>query len=261
MNKAGTLEEMFEIYLAQAESTPFSGWNFEYTTKTKRMVEAPLKWNYYNVVLPWLRKAQTMLDMGTGGGEALSGFAPLPPTTYATEQYKPNVPVARERLEPLGVKVIEVDEEKKNNESLPFDDEFFDMIICRHESYFAKELIRILKPGGIFITQQEIGGIGVLNLTQFLTEKNETVVNGPLKNVVGWLKSAGFRILEQQEDTQFYRYYDVGAVAYYLKAIPWSIEDFTIDKYKDRLWELHIRINENGFYETPLRRFIIVAQK
>ena len=63
----------------------------------------PLPWNYYNVVLPYLRVAGTLLDMGTGGGEVLSRFQPLPPVTYATEQYKPNVAVAREKLETLGV--------------------------------------------------------------------------------------------------------------------------------------------------------------
>ncbi|UCB43180.1 MAG: class I SAM-dependent methyltransferase [Dehalococcoidales bacterium] len=257
-----TLEEMFETYLEQARNTPFTGWNFEYLTKTGRMVEAPVKWNYYNVVFPYLLRAEAMLDMGTGGGEILSGFVPLPPSTYATEQYKPNVTVARERLEPLGVKVFEIEEEKEPpfNTNLPFDDEFFDLIISRHEAYYPRELMRVLKPEGTFITQQ-VGSIGVINLKQFLTEKAETVSNWNLYSAVEELKSARFKILEQQEDIQFYRFYDVGAIAYFMKAIPWIIEDFRIDKYKDRFWELHLQIQEREFYDTPLHRFIIVAQK
>ena len=100
------------------------------------MVQAPVKWNYYNVVLPRLSEAETMLDMGTGGGEVLSGFAPLPPNTYATEQHRPNVKIAREILEPLGVRVIEIEEEESPpfNADLPFADEFFDLIISRHEA-------------------------------------------------------------------------------------------------------------------------------
>jgi SAM-dependent methyltransferase len=259
---SNTLEEMFEIYLEQARNMPFSGWNFEYITKTGRMVEAPLKWNYYNVVLPWLSKAKNMLDMGTGGGEILSGFIPLPPNTYATEQYKPNVPVARERLALLGVTVVEVEEEKSPpyNTSLPFDNEFFDLIINRHEAYYPKELRRVLKHRGVFITQQ-VGSISLTNLKQFLTEKAEAVSNWNLKSAVEELKSAGFNILEQQEDIQFCRFYDVGAIAYFMKAIPWIIEDFTIDKYKDRLWELHIRMQKERFYDIPLHRFMVVAQK
>jgi len=262
MNEDKELKEMFEIYLEQAENTPFSGWDFDYLTTTRRMVEMPVKWNYYNVVLPWLRKAETMLDMGTGGGEVLSRFAPLPHRTFATEQYKPNVEIARERLETLGVKVIEIEEEKSPpfNASLPFADEFFDLIISRHEAYYPPELMRVLKRGGLFITQQ-VGSMTVLNLKQFFTDKVEAVPGWDLKSAVTELESAGFEILEQQEDVQLQRFYDIGAIAYYLKAIPWIIEGFTIEKYRDKLWEMHLRINRDGFYDVPYHLFLVVAQK
>jgi hypothetical protein len=101
----------------------------------------------------------------------------------------------------------------------------------------------------------------MLSLKKFLTEKAETVSNWNLNSAVEELESAGFQIIEQQEDIQLYRFYDVGAVAYFMKVIPWIIEDFKIDEYKGRFWELHIQIHENGFYDTPLHRFVIVAQK
>ena len=256
------LKETFRAYIEEAARMPFAGWNFEYLTKTGRVVEAPVKWNYYSIVLPYLLKAETMLDMGTGGGEVLSGFPSLPQNTFATEQYRPNVAIARERLEPLGVKVFEIQEEKTPpyNASLPFDNGFFDLIINRHEAYYPRELMRILKPERIFITQQ-VGSINALSLRQFLMGKDETIANWNLKSAIEELKSTGFDILEQQEDIQFYRFYDAGAVAYFMKAIPWIIDDFTIDEYKDRLWELHVQIQENGFYDTQQHRFIVVAQK
>jgi SAM-dependent methyltransferase len=260
--KRDTSKKTFEEYLEEAVRAPFSGWNFEYITGTGRMQAAPVKWNYYNVVIPRLSEAKTMLDMGTGGGEALSGFHRLPPVTYATEQYKPNVAVARGRLKPLGVMVFEIEEEKEPpyNANLPFDDGFFDLIINRHEAYYPGELMRILKPGGVFITQQ-VGNKNVLSLKQFLTQGKGAVSNWNLKSAVEELESAGFQIIEQQEDIRFYRFYDIGAVAYLLRVIPWIIEDFSIEKYKDKLWELHIQIQENGFYDTPLHRFIIVTKK
>ena len=140
-------EQTFEAYLREADGTLFSGWDFTHITATGRMLEAPFKWNYYNVVLPWLRAAETMLDMGTGGGEVLSRFAPLPNHAYATEQHSPNVAVARERLEPLGVTIVEVGpQDNENNQRLPFSKEFFDLIISRHEAYSPAELMRILRP-------------------------------------------------------------------------------------------------------------------
>jgi len=257
---SGTPEQAFETYLEEAIGTPFSGWDFTQITAAGRMLEAPLRWNYYNVVLPWLRSAETMLDMGTGGGEVFARFAPLPRHTYASEQHRPNVAIARERLEPLGVTVVEVGpQDNENNQSLPFGNEFFDLILSRHEAYSPAELTRILKPGGTFITQQ-VGSMSVLSLRQFLTERDETVEAWNLNHAARELESAGFSILDQQEDTRFYRFYDVGAVAYFMKAIPWIIEDFSIERYRGRLWDLHLRIQRDGFYDTPQHRFIIVAQ-
>ena len=169
--KERSLKRSFEAYLKQAEEASFSGWDFSYVYGTGRMTETPLRWNYYTEVMPYLRQAETMLDMGTGGGEMLARFQPLPPTTYATEQYHPNVAVAKKRLEPLGVKVFEIAEEKEPpfNRDLPFDDEFFDLVINRHEAYYPPELMRILKPGGSFITQQ-VGSLTNVNLVQFFLD-------------------------------------------------------------------------------------------
>ncbi len=260
-----TSKELFELYLDQTKNISFSGWDFSYVTETGRMAESPLKWNYYNVVLPWVPKVSTMLDMGTGGGEILSRFKPLPQITYATEQYKPNIPVARERLEPLGVKLVQIDENYLNNEVLPFEDNMFDLIINRHEAYYPRELMRILKSGGLFITQQV--GQGLWNIKKFLTGQEGDKTDWHLETLVRGLELAGFQILDAREDNRLIRLYDIGAIVYWLKAIPWIIEDaigiqnFTVGKYKDRLWELHLQIEKNGFYDCSQAMFIIMAQK
>jgi hypothetical protein len=262
-----TLEESFELFLKEAEAMSFYGWDFSFTYSTGRVVESPLKWNYHNIGLPYMVKADTMLDMGTGGGEVLSGFKVLPPHTYATEQYHPNVAVARARLESLGVEVIEIEEGKgpPYNTKLPFKDGFFDLIINRHEAYYPPELMRILKSGGCFITQQ-VGSLTNVLLVQFLLGKTIPVSNWNLKSAADELKASGFKILQQKEEIGFTRFFDIGAVVYMLKAIPWTLGHFTpgefsLDKYREKLWELHVKINEDGFYDSPQHRFLIVAEK
>jgi hypothetical protein len=259
---ARALKDTFEKYLKEAEEASFSGWDFSYVYKTGRIAESPLEWNYYNVVRPYKEKAKTMLDMGTGGGEVLSSFAPLPPTTYATEQYHPNAAVAGKKLGPLGVKVFEIEEEKSPpyNSKLPFKDAFFDLVINRHEAYYPPELTRILKTGGYFITQQ-VGSMTNVNLVQFFLGKTVPVSNWNLKSAADELKVAGFNVERQQESFSYYRFFDIGAIVYYLKAIPWTIEDFSVEKYRDRLWELYLRINEDGCYDTTQHRFLVVARK
>ncbi len=254
----------FDEYLAEADSTPFLGWGFGYITETRRMVEAPLKWNYHNVVLPWMREAQAVLDLGTGGGEIYARFAPLPSTAHATEQYPPNVSIARDRLEPLGVKVVQISERYANNEVLSFDDSSFDLIIDRHESYHPPELMRILRPQGVFITQQV--GQGLYALVKTLTGIQKPVTNWNLKTLVSGLESADFEIIQAAEDVQHTRFYDIGAIAYYLKAIPWIIEDaigvqdFSTKKYESQLWDLHLQIEKDRFYDCSYTMFLIVAK-
>ncbi|WP_242865988.1 class I SAM-dependent methyltransferase [Desnuesiella massiliensis] len=96
----------------------------------------------------YLRADYELLDMGTGGGEFLLSLNYPYSKTAVTEAWEPNVKLCMERLTPLGISVNQVYEDSK----LPFKDNSFDMVINRHESYDLKEVKRILKPNGIFIT-------------------------------------------------------------------------------------------------------------
>src|SRR5215207_8474199 len=132
------------------EQQPFEGWNFSYLKGHYSEEQPP--WSYEQMVRDLLPGADSVLDMGTGGGEKLLEFKDaLPANTVATEGYAPNVPVARANLEPNGIRVVDYDLEV--NPRMPFDDNTFALIINRHEAFDAKEVARILQPGGIFLTQ------------------------------------------------------------------------------------------------------------
>lgn len=87
--------DYFHQLMDEIDGFVFSGWDFSYMTDTGRMQEFPFKWNYFNKVKPYLSKIERLLGLGTGGGERLSKFRPLPRETYATEGYKPNVSIAK----------------------------------------------------------------------------------------------------------------------------------------------------------------------
>lgn len=250
-------EDLFNFLIAEANH-PFAGWDFSHISKTGRMVDAPLTWSYASKILPRIRQAQSLLDMGTGGGEFLSSLQPLPPHTCATEGYAPNIPIARQQLEPLGVTVYEI----SDDDLLPFArDNQFDLIINRHESYSAQEVLRTLKPGCQFITQQ-VGGENSKDLNQLLGAPEYTeFAHWNLAYAVKELTDAGFIIREQLEDAPITRFYDVGAIVYYLKAIPWQIPDFSVEQYFDKLLELHQRIQRENFVDVRYARFFIVGEK
>ncbi len=103
----------FDDLVSEALSQEFTGWDFSWLKG--RWKSGPLPWNYRQSVQDTLRQAGSLLDMGTGGGEFLASLAPLPALTCATEGYAPNVPVARARLEPLGVQVAAMEDSESNS--------------------------------------------------------------------------------------------------------------------------------------------------
>ena len=248
-------QALFDLLIAEA-SHPFAGWDFSHIIATGRMSEAPLTWSYTSRLLMPLRKAQSLLDMDTGGGEFLSLLQPFPSLTCATEGYMSNVPIARKRLEPLGVKVYGVDDPHH----LPFEDNQFDLIINRHGYYSPREVLRILKPGHQFITQQ-VGGSINAELNMQLGAENYPYAHWTLDFAVRELQEAGWRIVEQKEDHPFRRFFDVGAIVYYLHAIPWQVPDFSVEKYFDKLLEIHAHIQSYGYIDFRNHNFLIIAQK
>ena len=82
-----------------------------------------------------------------------------------------------------------------------------------------------------------------------------------LEYAVEELKKLGMEIIEQKEDFPIMRFYDVGAIVYYLKAIPWQIPDFSIEKYFNSLKNLHHMIQNEGYIDVKEHRFFVVAKK
>ena len=249
--------ELFN-YLQAEYAHPFSGWDFSYLHG--RMVEdwSALTWDYRAAIEARLPHTQTLLDLGTGGGEFLASLKPLPPDTCATEGYASDIPVARELLEPLGVRVYEIGADLR----LPLEDQRFDLVIDRHEEYLPREVYRVLKPGGLLLTQQ-------VDCPGYMADLNQAL-GAPASSIrPGWclsyaakeLEDASFTILEQAEARPVTRFYDVGALVYYLKAIPWQIADFSVEKYLPRLAEVHRQIQQEDYLEVHGHYFFIVALK
>lgn len=252
----------YEDYIAQAMSAEFSGWDFSSLIDSGRFEEDDLDWSYEETVKAHFRDAKTLLDMGTGGGEVLASLAPLPETVFATEGWEPNLDIAGKRLAPLGVNVIYAPESPlpPYNDSLPFESGFFDLIINRHEAYSPKEIKRLLKGECFFITQQT-GAMSVANLVLDLMGSGTRFSHWNLMSAVTELEDAGFKIHKKREQLVPLRFYDIGAVVYYLKNIPWLVHDFDPVKYEKQLRFIDSVIYSRGFYQSILHNFLIIAQK
>jgi len=251
---APTLEmtQDFETLVYEAQLQPFSGWDFSYLAG--RYLEERPSWDYRSLVLERMKGVKSMLDLGTGGGEFLSSLQPLPKETFATEAYPPNVPIATGRLEPLGIRLLQA----SSDDGLPFEDRFFELVIDRHESFDAAEVFRILKPGGRFVTQQ-VGPQNnreISDLFQVSSPYRWTLEIG-----LAELEDAGFSIIQAKDELHRAAFSDVGALVYYLKAIPWEVPGFSAERNDAQLRSAHTLTRKNGRFEVTNHRCLIEAAK
>ncbi|CAG8724411.1 8146_t:CDS:2, partial [Acaulospora morrowiae] len=230
--------------LASEFKKPFTGPGFSYLKGRMEEQTEKLPWDYESTVRTLLPECNSLLDMGVGGGEFLASLIPLPKDTCATEGWAPNVDIARKRLRPLGVTVTAITD---NDVRLPLDDNRFDLIINRHEPYIAYEINRLLSQGGLFITQQ-IGEKDNAELNRLLgAPEHPGYREWHCEQACNELTAAGLTILEKMEALIETKFYDVGAIVYYLKANPWQIEDFSVEKYADQLVNIHHLIQRDGY--------------
>jgi SAM-dependent methyltransferase len=173
-----------------------------------------------------------------------------------TEAWEPNIALCRERLEPLGITV----RRGLPDFSLPFEDGSFDVVINRHESYDMKEVARVLKRGGWFVTQQ-VGEKNNEILSQKLIEGFSPRYTGHnLSNCMMKIKESGFNIQYAEECFPESRFNDVGAIVYLAKIIEWEFPGFSVEKCFDRLCGLQEELILNKWVKSREHRFAISAR-
>lgn len=232
------------------------------------MSTRPLDWDFKALVEQHSLHASNLLDMSTGGGEWLASLDRRPIRTIATESWPPNVLVAHRRLRPLGIDVVWVDETPDNvdqgtNETrgqLPFRTDAFSLITNRHASFVAAEVRRVLRGGGSFLTEQ-VGG-DYRDVDDALGRERSLVApHWDLALAADQIGKVGLRTVATREGTLITVFADVGAFAWYLRAVPWAVPDFTIDAYRPALGRLHHRIMTEGQLSIRLPAFMIEATK
>ncbi len=257
----------FESLISEAQTQPFIGWDFSWISK--RVTTQPLPWDYRELLVKSARKSPDMLDLDTGGGELLAGLPYRPERTVATESYSPNVSLAARRLHPLNVSVIKVEGPPDNNLQtietkghLPFRNGSFYLVVNRHASFVAREVSRILVPGGTFITQQ-VGEQKHNDFHQLLRLPPPKPSPRPWSLDVAkvQLEAANLHVRESGVGNEDMMFGDIGAFAWYLKNIPWIVDDFSILDHRARLRELHLQIQERGPLKVRHSRFWLEAVK
>lgn len=244
------------LWQQEEDAAQIHGWDFSHI-HGRYQEEQDLPWDYEAIVRRSLRRDDALLDFDTGGGEFLLSLHHPHSKTWATEGYPPNVALCRERLLPLGIHFAPCSDAK----AIPFADASFDRIINRHGDFYPPELYRLLKDGGLFLTEQ-VGGENDRDLVELVlpgTEKPYPHLN--LKEQKKAFEDAGFHILRAEEAFRPIHFYDVGAFVWFARIIQWEFPGFSVGRCFPNLLRMQQTLEETGKITGTIHRYLIVAQK
>ncbi len=246
----------FEDLVAEADSVSVDGWDFSWLDG--RATEERPSWGYQRMLSQRLANVSAAVDLHTGGGEVLAGAGPFPPTMAALETWPPNAALAARLLHPLGVVVVVTRDEPP----LPFADEAFDLVTSRHPiSVRWTEILRVLRPGGTYFAQHIGPGTMSELVEYFIGPQPEKWAESDPDVQSTQARAAGLEMVDLRMERLRAEFFDIGAVIYFLRKVIWTVPDFTVERYRDRLRELHERIEAEGPFVAHPTRILIETRK
>lgn len=246
----------FDDLLDEAERVPVGAWDFRWLEG--RAVEDRPSWRYFDRVAERAADVSSLLEIQAGVGSMIGALPSLPMLSVATEGFPPSIVHAAPRLRARGVPLVVT---AQASPELPFADGSFELVISRHPiEVWWDEIARVLQPGGTYFAQH-VGPHSLRSLSEFLM--------GPLPDSserephLERLESerAGLIMRTLRLEQPRTAFYDIGAVVYFLRLVPWIVPGFTVLTYRDSLLELHTAIERDGAFETTACRTLIEATK
>ncbi|UTY32331.1 class I SAM-dependent methyltransferase [Treponema putidum] len=249
-------QTLLNQWLHEQEIAHIKGWDFSHI-RGKYKEEDDLPWDFGNVIKSYLRNTDYLLDMETGGGEFLLYFLSNPKYTAAIEGYDPNIKICEERLLPLGIDFKPCD----GGGALPFKDNYFDIITNRHGKYNVTEIKRVLKSGGVFLTQQ-VGAENDRELVELLIGNVEIPFPDAYLSISKQeFIDNGFDIIEEAEAYKPIEFYDVGALVWFARIIDWEFPYFEVKKHQKNLFKAQEILKKESVIKGRIHRYYFVAEK
>ncbi len=250
------MSDTFDGLIEAGATADVSGWDFSWLDG--RATEERPSWGYSRQLAARLARASASLDVQTGGGEVLAEATSFPPAAVATESWPPNVASATRLLHPRGVVVVAGPEEPP----LPFADEAFDLVTSRHPAtIWWEEIARVLRRGGTYFAQH-VGPASVFELIEFFLGPQPEARRARHPNdETAAAEAAGLEIVDLHTARLRIEIHDVAAVIYLLRKVIWWVPGFTVEKYRDRLRDLHDVIEQDGPFVAHSTRHLIEARR
>jgi len=249
------MSHRFEDLVAEADAAPIDGWDFSWLDG--RATEERPPWGYARLLARRAARATRMVDLQSGGGELLAELGDRPPLLVATEGWLPNVDVAARRLRPLGAQVVAATGDEPG---VPLRSGTFDLVSSRHpiEAHWG-EIARLLAPGGTYLSQQ-VGLASMHAVSEAFRGPFEPSTARDPERARAAATDAGLDVVDVRTATLRTEFFDVGALVYYLRAIPWIVPDFDVDADRAALHRIHETIEAEGSFGVGSGRMLIEAR-
>lgn len=240
------------------------GWDWT----TLRVDRDPVPWDYLEVVRRYLTPSSYVLDLGTGGGEKFIELASYFGRGIGIDRKPKMIQTALENRPPAFAEKVSF--EVMQAQDLQFNEGVFDVVLNRHAPIFYEEVVRVLKPGGFFITQQ-VGGRNAQNVfnvfgwrsngdywRRFFAERG--MVFHDIPAVVRLLPGAGCKVVAQGEYNVRYYFTDLESFIFWLKWSPLP-EDLDPNRHSKQVTRLLDQYRTPRGIETNEHRELLIVQK
>ncbi|MDX8366751.1 class I SAM-dependent methyltransferase [Cytobacillus sp. IB215665] len=233
-----------------------NGWDFSKLKSTSEGV----KWHFYDEVVKRCKRSDVLLDIGTGGGENVLEIARSANFLVGVDISSGMMETAQANLAKSNVSNVRFCQLPSDN--LQFPAEFFDIVSCCHAPFNAKEISKVLKKGGIFLTQQVSEGDKLNLKTAFGRGQSFGEEDGTLQeSYVQELIKAGFSNVQTFDENAFVYYERPEDLIFLLKHTP-IIPRFGEEKQDlDILKDFIKQNNTSKGICSNSKRFLIIATK
>jgi SAM-dependent methyltransferase len=246
----------FDELVRDAELVSVEGWDFSWLDG--RAIEDRPSWRYFDRVVERVTSVASLLEVQAGTGRMIGSLPSLPALAVATEGFPPSVAVAAPRLRERSVNLVVTSQTRAG---LPFSGESFELVISRHPiEPWWDEIARVLKPGGSYFAQH-VGPHSLRSLSELLmgplpdlSERHPDVEGRAAQH-------AGLVVETLAVERPRTAFFDVGAVVYFLRLVPWIVPGFSVAKYREELLDLHHVIERDGCFESTASRTLVHATK
>ncbi|OAS89535.1 MULTISPECIES: class I SAM-dependent methyltransferase [Metabacillus] len=233
-----------------------NGWDF---SKVKSISEG-VKWGFYTEVTKRCKNTDVLLDIGTGGGENILKIAGSLQFLVGIDLSNGMMETALSNLRKsnlLNVRFCQM-----SSDDLQFPTGFFDVISCCHAPFYSIEVAKVLRSGGLFLTQQ-VSEADKLNVKEaFGRGQSFGEIDGALKEkYIRELIEVGFSDVKSFDYDAMDYYQRPEDLIFLLKHTP-IIPNFGQEKKDFEILNDFIKNNqtEKGI-RTNSKRFLIIAKK